>query len=157
MNFRLLKYEHKMEVLLELFIIEIIFLQSKFSQSYWTNFEKIKFSFFSFAQLLDVFFKSVFIQSVFLRNVPDLRVFEALQIYFWPYLGFCPNFLYCPNWAPMGSPKRLIYALTIYRMLADTPMSSSSGFKQMIISSPEKCVQKNHVWQEAVDCTGCFF
>ena len=48
MNFRLLKYEHKMEVLLEFLIIEIIFLQSKFSQSYWTNFEKIKFSFFVF-------------------------------------------------------------------------------------------------------------
>ena len=64
-----------MEVLLELLIIEIIFLQSKFSQSYWTNFEKIKFSFLCSAQLLGVFFKSVFIQSVFLQNVRDLRLF----------------------------------------------------------------------------------
>ena len=48
-----------MEVLLELLIIEIIFLQSKFTQSYWTNVEKIKFSIFCFAQLLGVFFKSV--------------------------------------------------------------------------------------------------
>ena len=45
-----------MEVLLELLIIEIIFLQSKFTQSYWTNVEKIKFSIFCFAQLLGVFF-----------------------------------------------------------------------------------------------------
>ena len=48
-----------MEVLLELLIIEIIFLQSKFTQSYWTNVEKTKFSIFCSAQLLGVFFKSV--------------------------------------------------------------------------------------------------
>ena len=31
---------------------------------------------------LSVFFRSIFIQSVFLRNVPDLRVFEALRVYY---------------------------------------------------------------------------
>ena len=36
--------------------------------------------------------------------------------------------------------NRLIYALTKYRRLADTTMSSASGFTQMIISLPEKWV-----------------
>ena len=61
---------------------------------------------------LSVFFQSVFIQSVFLRNIPNLRVFSALRVYFayghmaiWPY-GHMAIGSYATNMGKWGIPGK---------------------------------------------------
>ena len=108
MNFRLLKYEHKMEVLLELFIIEIIFLHSKLCS----------------AQLLGVFFKSVFIQSVFFQNV---REFACSKLCKFISVSFLQAFL--PHLIIQSDCSRVRTAFLLWCSLATTATTAVILFK----------------------------
>ena len=85
-----------MEVLLELFIIEIIFLQSKFSQSYWTNFEKIKFSFFVFRSTPRcIFQKCIYPKCIFAKCMRLALVLSFASLFQFPFFKrFCRAWLF---------------------------------------------------------------